>query len=168
MVSIVISIHVIVCVAMCIIILLQQGKGAEVGAVFGGSSQTVFGASGAGNALTKATWAFAIIFFASLDFPGARVVAARDRQYFRRRPVFVGAGGHRDAGVEAGAQERGSRGACYGGSQSRRCSDAVVDKVVAVIFATAPERSDPRPRSGAVRMTRGWWNGRHASLRGWW
>jgi preprotein translocase subunit SecG len=68
MVSIVVSIHVIVCVAMCIIILLQQGKGAEVGAVFGGSSQTVFGASGAGNALTKATWALAIIFFASSIF----------------------------------------------------------------------------------------------------
>ena len=68
MVSIVVSIHVIVCVAMCVIILLQQGKGAEVGAVFGGSSQTVFGASGAGNALTKATWAFAIIFFATSIF----------------------------------------------------------------------------------------------------
>jgi preprotein translocase subunit SecG len=68
MVSIVISIHVIVCVAMCIIILLQQGKGAEVGAVFGGSSQTVFGASGAGNALTKATWGLATIFFASSIF----------------------------------------------------------------------------------------------------
>jgi len=68
MVSIVVSIHVIVCVAICIIILLQQGKGAEVGAVFGGSSQTVFGASGAGNALTKATWALAIIFFASSIF----------------------------------------------------------------------------------------------------
>jgi preprotein translocase subunit SecG len=68
MVSIVVSIHVIVCVAMCIIILLQQGKGAEVGAVFGGSSQTVFGASGAGNALTKATWGLATIFFASSIF----------------------------------------------------------------------------------------------------
>src|ERR1700684_4729542 len=68
MVSIVVSLHVIVCVAMCIIILLQKGRGAEVGAVFGASSQTVFGASGAGNALTKATWAFAIIFFASSIF----------------------------------------------------------------------------------------------------
>ena len=68
MVSIVISIHVIVCVAICIVILLQQGKGAEVGAVFGGSSQTVFGASGAGNALTKATWALATIFFATSIF----------------------------------------------------------------------------------------------------
>ncbi len=68
MVSIVVSIHVIVCFAICVIILLQQGKGAEVGAVFGGSSQTVFGASGAGNALTKATWALAIIFFSTSIF----------------------------------------------------------------------------------------------------
>jgi preprotein translocase subunit SecG len=68
MVSIVVSIHVIVCVAICVIILLQQGKGAEVGAVFGGSSQTVFGASGAGNALTKTTWALATVFFATSIF----------------------------------------------------------------------------------------------------
>ena len=68
MVSIVVSIHVIGCVTICVIILLQQGKGAEVGAVFGGSSQTVFGASGAGNALTKTTWALATIFFATSIF----------------------------------------------------------------------------------------------------
>lgn len=53
---------------MCIIILLQQGKGADIGAVFGGSSQTVFGASGAGNALTKATWLLAAIFFSTSIF----------------------------------------------------------------------------------------------------
>src|SRR3981189_1432921 len=63
MISVLISIHIIVCIAMCIIILLQQGKGADVGAVFGGSSQTVFGASGAGNLLTKVTWGCALIFF---------------------------------------------------------------------------------------------------------
>jgi preprotein translocase subunit SecG len=68
MVSVVISIHVIVCVTLCIIILLQQGKGADIGAVFGGSSQTVFGAGGAGNALTKATWSLAAIFFATSIF----------------------------------------------------------------------------------------------------
>ncbi len=68
MVSIVVAIHVVVCVAMIIVILLQQGKGAEIGAVFGGSSQTVFGASGAGNVLTKATWAMAAMFFATSIF----------------------------------------------------------------------------------------------------
>lgn len=46
-------------------VLLQQGKGAEIGAVFGGSSQTVFGASGAGNVLTRATSALAVVFFAT-------------------------------------------------------------------------------------------------------
>ena len=53
---------------MCIVILLQQGKGAEVGAVFGGSSQTVFGASGAGDVLIKTTAALAAIFFPTSIF----------------------------------------------------------------------------------------------------
>ena len=65
MVQAVIAVHIVVCVTLVIIILLQQGKGAEVGAVFGGSSSTVFGASGAGNVLTRVTGALAVIFFAS-------------------------------------------------------------------------------------------------------
>ena len=68
MVSIVLGIHVIVCLALVLVILVQHGKGADVGAVFGGSSQTVFGASGAGNALTKATAALATVFFATSIF----------------------------------------------------------------------------------------------------
>jgi preprotein translocase subunit SecG len=68
MVTIVVAIHVVICLALVIVILLQQGKGAEIGAVFGGSSQTVFGASGAGNVLTKATWAMAAMFFATSIF----------------------------------------------------------------------------------------------------
>src|SRR5579863_8775826 len=75
MVSIVISVHVIVCASLAIIILLQHGKGADVGAVFGGSSQTVFGAGGAGNALTKATYTLALAFGLTslfLAYAGAR------------------------------------------------------------------------------------------------
>jgi len=68
MVTIVVAIHVTICLALIIVILLQQGKGAEIGAVFGGSSQTVFGASGAGNVMTKATWAMAALFFATSIF----------------------------------------------------------------------------------------------------
>ena len=37
--------HVIVCIALIMIVLLQTGKGAEMGAAFGGSTQTVFGLS---------------------------------------------------------------------------------------------------------------------------
>jgi preprotein translocase subunit SecG len=63
MIALVVVIHILVCVTLMGVVLLQQGKGADVGAVFGGSSQTVFGASGAGNLLTKVTWGCAIIFF---------------------------------------------------------------------------------------------------------
>ncbi|HVN27466.1 MAG TPA: preprotein translocase subunit SecG [Candidatus Binataceae bacterium] len=65
MVQVVLAIHVMVCISLVILILLQQGKGAEVGAVFGGSSNTVFGASGAGNVLTRTTAALAALFFAT-------------------------------------------------------------------------------------------------------
>jgi preprotein translocase subunit SecG len=68
MVSIVIGIHVAVCITLCVMILLQQGKGADIGAVFGGSSQTLFGSSGAGNILTKFTSALAAVFFATSLF----------------------------------------------------------------------------------------------------
>jgi len=40
------ALHVIVCIILILVILLQAGKGANMGAAFGGSSQTVFGSSG--------------------------------------------------------------------------------------------------------------------------
>jgi len=54
-------------VALCLIglVLIQQGKGADMGASFGaGSSATIFGSSGSGNFLTKSTTYLAIAFFA--------------------------------------------------------------------------------------------------------
>lgn len=68
MIAVVVAIHVIVCISLIIIVLLQQGKGAEVGAVFGGSSQTVFGATGAGGVLIRLTAALAAIFFLTSMF----------------------------------------------------------------------------------------------------
>ena len=55
--------HVVVCFLMIAAILLQAGKGAEIGAAFGGSSQTVFGSRGPGTFLSKVTIAAATIFF---------------------------------------------------------------------------------------------------------
>lgn len=61
--TVILIIHVIVCIAMILIILLQTGKGADIGAAFGGgSSQTVFGSSGAATFLGKVTIAAAAIF----------------------------------------------------------------------------------------------------------
>lgn len=55
-------VHVFVCFLMIAAILLQAGKGAEIGAAFGGSSQTVFGSRGPGTFLSKVTVAAAIVF----------------------------------------------------------------------------------------------------------
>jgi len=63
MTTLLIALHVLVCIALIIIVLLQAGKGAEVGATFGaGSSQTVFGAGGGKNFMSKLTASAAIIF----------------------------------------------------------------------------------------------------------
>ncbi len=61
--------HVTVCILLIVVILLQQGKGAEIGAVFGGgASSTVFGSRGAGNFFTRLTAAAAVLFmFTSLS-----------------------------------------------------------------------------------------------------
>lgn len=54
--------HVFVGLVLIMVVLLQTGKGNAMGSAFGGSSQTVFGASGAGNFLTKFTTGAAIAF----------------------------------------------------------------------------------------------------------
>ncbi|MBI5167150.1 MAG: preprotein translocase subunit SecG [candidate division NC10 bacterium] len=55
--------HLIVALALILIVLLQTGKGSDIGAAFGGgSSQTVFGGRGAATFLSKLTTAVAILF----------------------------------------------------------------------------------------------------------
>jgi preprotein translocase subunit SecG len=58
----IIIVHVLVSTLMIGVILLQSGKGAEIGAAFGGSSQTIFGSRGAATFLSKMTIATATIF----------------------------------------------------------------------------------------------------------
>ena len=60
--------HVMICISLVGIVLLQQGKGADTGAVFGGGSNTLFGASGADTLLTKVTTLLAVGFFATSIF----------------------------------------------------------------------------------------------------
>lgn len=62
--TLVLVLHILVALGMIALILLQQGKGAEAGASFGGgASSTVFGASGSANFLTKSTAVLTTIFF---------------------------------------------------------------------------------------------------------
>ena len=54
--------HVFVCLFLIFIVLIQSSKGAEIGAAFGGSSQTLFGSRGAATFLNKLTTVVAVIF----------------------------------------------------------------------------------------------------------
>jgi preprotein translocase subunit SecG len=60
--TLLIIVHVIVCLFLVGIVLLQHGKGADIGASFGGSSQSLFGTEGPLPLLNKITTAAAIIF----------------------------------------------------------------------------------------------------------
>lgn len=62
MTTIVLTVHITVCISLVLLVLLQQGKGADMGATFGGSSQTVFGSDGPIPLLNKITTAAAVIF----------------------------------------------------------------------------------------------------------
>jgi len=63
--TILIVIHVLVCLFLVVIVLLQHGKGASIGATFGGSSQTVFGTEGPLPMMNKITTAAAVVFMAT-------------------------------------------------------------------------------------------------------
>jgi preprotein translocase subunit SecG len=62
LITLVTILHVLVCVVLILVILLQAGKGGGMGATFGGGSQTVFGGRGAQTFLGKVTSACAAIF----------------------------------------------------------------------------------------------------------
>lgn len=55
-------IHLLICLFLVLVILLQQGKGADMGATFGGGGNTLFGASGADNILVRVTTFSAVLF----------------------------------------------------------------------------------------------------------
>jgi preprotein translocase subunit SecG len=64
--QIILIVHLVLALAIIGLILLQQGKGADVGASFGaGASQTLLGSTGSGNVLTRATAWLAAAFFAT-------------------------------------------------------------------------------------------------------
>lgn len=77
--SILIVIHVLAAIAITGLVLIQRGKGADIGASFGGgASQTMFGSLGSGNFLTRSTTLLAVVFFATSL--GLAIVASQRAQ----------------------------------------------------------------------------------------
>jgi preprotein translocase subunit SecG len=80
--SLVLAVHVLVAVALIGFVLLQHGKGADMGAAFGsGSSGSLFGAAGSANFLSRTTAILATVFFVSslgLTYLAANRTAPKD------------------------------------------------------------------------------------------
>jgi len=81
--AVITTLHVAACVFLVAVVLLQRGRGAQVGAVFGGGGGgTMFGARGAGNFLTKLTTGAAIVFMlTSLSLSYLGLTGSDDRLF---------------------------------------------------------------------------------------
>ena len=81
--AVVTVLHVIACVFLIAVVLLQRGKGAQIGAVFGGGAgSTIFGSRGAGNFLTKLTAGAAAVFMlTSLSLSYFGITGASERLF---------------------------------------------------------------------------------------
>jgi preprotein translocase subunit SecG len=62
MMIVITGLHVIMCLLLIAIVLLQTGKGASMGAAFGGATNTLFGGAGPASFLNKITTVAAVIF----------------------------------------------------------------------------------------------------------
>jgi preprotein translocase subunit SecG len=85
MYTLILIVHIIVCFFLIFIVLVQSGKGAELGAAFGGSSQTLFGARGAATFFSKLTTIAAVVFM--LTSLALAIVTAKGGSVIRRVPA---------------------------------------------------------------------------------
>lgn len=85
-------IHVIAAICLIVLVLVQQGKGATMGAAYGsGASQTVFGSRGSGSFLLKITVGFVIVFFATsiaLNYIVSKDYKAKQQVIQLPKPMF--------------------------------------------------------------------------------
>jgi preprotein translocase subunit SecG len=81
-------VHILACLFLIAVVLLQSGKGAEIGAAFGGSSQTLFGSRGSASFLSKMTTVVAVVFMVtSLTLA---VVTSKGSSVLKRIPAGTG------------------------------------------------------------------------------
>lgn len=83
----IVAVHVVASIALIAIVLLQTGKGAEMGAAFGGASQTLFGGSGGSSFMSKLTTGAAIIFMITCLLLSYRPSTPGNRSVMEDTPV---------------------------------------------------------------------------------
>ena len=107
--TVLLSLLVIDAIALIALVLIQQGKGADVGAAFGsGSSNTVFGSSGGATAMTRITTWLAIAFFLisfALAYTAKERSAQADRLGIPQLSTSIGDEAPADLPLDTGAAE---------------------------------------------------------------
>jgi len=137
--TIVTVVHVFACLFLAVVVLLQTGKGSDAGAVFGGSSQTIFGSSGAGNFLTKLTTATAIIFMLTsltLTYGAAKQTS---------KSLFDNAPSSAPAPAAPESTPATQTGASTEGQAATTTSAGEPAQTAPVAAAAAPEKTVPAP-----------------------
>ena len=90
MITLLMILEIFIAILLIVVILLQSGKGSELGISFGaGASQTLFGGAGAGNFLTKTTAVLATLFFINAFAISMLVSKQRSGSIFSRTPAPV-------------------------------------------------------------------------------
>jgi preprotein translocase subunit SecG len=80
------AVHILVCLFLIVVVLVQGGKGAELGSAFGsGASQTLFGPRGAATVLTKITTIMAVVFM--ITSLGLTIISAKRPSVVKAPPV---------------------------------------------------------------------------------
>ena len=92
MITLLLTVHIMVAVFLIFIVLIQSGKGAELGAAFGGSSQTLFGSRGAATFFSKLTTIAAVAFMLtslSLAIVSTKSGSVVKKRQFRLRKKLI-------------------------------------------------------------------------------
>ena len=139
-------VHVVVCLFLVVVVLLQSGKAADLAGAFGGmGSQTVFGPRGAATALSRATTASAVLFM--VTSLGLSVIATRQSS-------GAGGGGKsvlenvKDAGAAPTPTAPGSVPPPLPGGAPAQPSIELLDPETGKVVSKQPLQLPPPPAAG--------------------
>ncbi|MBK8594178.1 MAG: preprotein translocase subunit SecG [Holophagales bacterium] len=156
MIYVLVPIYIIVCVFLILVVLLQQGKGADVASAFGASSsQTTFGARGATTVLEKVTtWSF--VAFSVLAV-AISLLQARPKssvlQQLGTQPPAKSAPGRTGRSGPGEQRPRGPRG-CGPGARHQRSRPGSRGPRAEVVFIRSVSRLASSPRIGIISLPR--------------
>ena len=152
LISLITTVHIFVCVLLIVIVLLQQGRGADVGATFGGGSNTLFGASGADNLLSRVTTGCAMVFMITSVYlamsmkPGAVAAGRLDSSIPGEAPISASAPiGLPQPPVNTEPAKSDNSGAAATNSAAENPAQSSAPVAVAPPSASAPAAPMPAP-----------------------